>query len=302
MPLLYLAKVNLNSNIFDVYDKKLDISDVSSLIYNKISTDYNYVNKTKEKYLDSLGNDIVFHKESLYTFQEIEKNDEGIITGKLVRSFNKPSEKLDKETNKMVTKYVKEAVSIYFYFDVYKEMIAFCERQSFGYNQFMVAFTKLLNKCATPYEFEIFLQKDENMLEEKLKSLTCVQKVRATLIPPNSNEEDLNELTEELQYMIQCKDANATKLDLEYSSTNMNMESKIMKDIKKAVSSGYGDINATGLNSSGRLQTVRSSQDAAYTTHIHDNINKSDFNEESKNLILRFLTSKITKLTHRMEM
>lgn len=32
MPLLYLAKVNLNSNIFDVYDKKLKFDDVFDLI------------------------------------------------------------------------------------------------------------------------------------------------------------------------------------------------------------------------------------------------------------------------------
>lgn len=302
MPLLYLAKVNLNSNIFDLYDKKLNIDDVLSHIYDTFSINNNYINTTKEKYLDSLGNNVAYYKESLYTLQEIEKYNGGIITGKLVRSFNKPSEKLDEETNKMITYYVKEAVSIYFYFDVYAEMITFCERQSFGYNQFMVAFTQLLNKCATPYVFEVFLQKDKNLLEEKLNTLKSVQKVKATLIPPNSNEEDLNELVEELQYMAQCKDANATKLDLEYSSTNMNMDSKIMKDIKKAVSRGYGDINATGLNSNGKLQTVRSSQDAAYTTHIHENISKNDFNDESNGLISRFLASKLTKLTHRTEM
>lgn len=294
MPLLYLAKVNLNSNIFDVYDKKLDIKDVSKLIYDTISTNNNYINRAKEKYMDSLGNQIVFFKESLYSFQEIEKYDGEIITGKLVRTFNKPSEKLDEKTNKMVTYYVKESVSIYFYFDVYKEMITFCERQSFGYNQFMNAFAQLLNKCAMPYEFEIFLQKDEDLLEEKLKALKSVQKVRATLIPPNSNEDGLSELAEELQYMKQCKDANATKIDLEYSSSNMNMESKIMKDIKRAVSSGYGDVNATGINFSGRLQTVRSSQDAAYTAHIQENINKNDFHDESHNLIIRFLSKKIT--------
>ena len=32
MPLLYLAKVNLNSKIFDVYDKKLKIKDVCDKI------------------------------------------------------------------------------------------------------------------------------------------------------------------------------------------------------------------------------------------------------------------------------
>ena len=42
MPLLYLAKVNLNSNIFDVYDKKLKFDDVFDLIYKNIAdgTDY----------------------------------------------------------------------------------------------------------------------------------------------------------------------------------------------------------------------------------------------------------------------
>lgn len=300
MPLLYLAKVNLNSNIFDVYKKKLDIKNVSDFIYDKFSTNGNYMSRSNERYTDYLGNETVFIRESIYSFQEIEKLDDGIITGKLVRRFNKPSEKLDKETNKMVTHYVEEAVSIYFYYDVYKEMIAFCERQSFGYTQFTTAFMQLLNICALPYQFEIFLQKDKAVLEEKLKSLKTVQKVHATLIPPNSNEDGLEELTEELQYMKECIDANATKLHLEYSSSNLNMDSKIMNDIKKAVSSGYGDINATGTNQSGRTQIIKSSKDAAYTTHIQENINKEDFKDESKNLILRFLKNHI-KLTHRTE-
>lgn len=296
MPLLYLAKVNLNSNIFEVYDKSLDIEDVSKCVYDTFAVKNDYFDKSKEKYADPLGNQVEYYKESRYSFQELVKNDDGVITGKLVRSFNKPSEKLDVNTNKMVLDYVQENVSIFFYYDVYKEMITFCERQSFGYNQFMNAFTCLLNKCATPYEFEIFLQKDKDLLEEKLKSLASVQKIKATLIPPNSNEEDLLELREELLYMQQCQEANATKLELEYSSSSMNMESKVMKDIKTAVLRGYGDVNATGVNHSGRKQTVRSSQDAAYTMIIQENINEDDFKEESRNLMARFMVKLKTKL------
>lgn len=303
MPLLYLAKVNLNSNIFELYEKKLNIKDVTKLIYEKFSVTGDYLKRTKERYYDSLGNQNIFYKESVYSFQEIEKFDNGIITGKLVRSFNKPSEKLDETTNKMITCYITEATSIYFYFDVFNEMITFCERQSFGYNQFTTAFTKLLNRCVTPYKFEIFLQKDKDVLEEKLKTLTTVQKVHATLIPPNSNNEDgLNELAEELQYMSQCKETNATKIYIEYSSTNLNMDSKIMKDIKKAVSNGYGDVNATGISSNGKKQTISSSQDAAYTTYIQENVDKNDFKEESKNMISRFLSKTLINLSHRMEM
>lgn len=289
MPLLYLAKVNLNSNIFDVYNKSLSIDSVLEMIYRRFDVGDEFSNRSKERYIDAFGNPVEFFRESKYSFQEIKKLDKGIITGKLVRNFNKPSEKLDPNTNRMIETSVQETVSIYFYYDVFHEMITFCERQSFGYNQFMGAFAYLLNKIATPYEFEIFLQKDRDVLEEKLKTLVSVQQVRATLIPPNSNEDDLNELRNELLYMQQCQEANAIKVELAYSSSKMNMESKVMKDIKTAVSRGYGDVNATGINGNGRRQTVRSSQDAAYTVNIQDNIKETDFNEESHNMIVRFL-------------
>ncbi len=206
-----------------------------------------------------------------------------------MRTFNKPTESLDNVTKKMVTIYNKESVSIYFYYDVFKELITFCERQSFGYNQFSRAFAKMLNKCLPEYEFEIFLQKDRNLLDEKLRSLNTVQKVKAKLIPPNSNEDDIQELRAESDYMIQCEDLNAYKLNVEYVSDNMNMESKVMQDIKTAVSKGYGDMTVTGINRNNRLVTINSSQEAAFTNNIRENIGEADFIEESKSLIDRFL-------------
>ena len=150
MPLLYLAKVNLNSNIFDVYNKSLSIDSVLEMIYRRFDIGDEFSNRSKERYIDAFGNPVEFFRESKYSFQEIKKLDKGIITGKLVRNFNKPSEKLDPNTNRMIETSVQETVSIYFYYDVFHEMITFCERQSFGYNQFMGAFAYLLNKIATP--------------------------------------------------------------------------------------------------------------------------------------------------------
>lgn len=264
-------------------------------IYIRFFTETAYETKNKEKYNDSYGNLIHYVKESKYSFQEINKKADKIITGKLVRSFNKPTEKLDTTSNKMITIYVEESVSIYFYYDICNEMITFCERQSFGYNQFTNAFSYLLNKCVGIYEFEVFLQKDKNILEEKMKTFKTVQKIKATLIPPNSNEDDLRELRKELEYMQQCQDANATKMNLEYVSENMKMESKAMKDIMIAVSRGYGDVTAIGVNNNGRTQTISSSQDAAYTINIQENISEEDYIEESKLLIQRFLSKPVNK-------
>jgi len=195
----------------------------------------------------------------------------------------------------MVTIYNKESVSIYFYYDVFKELITFCERQSFGYNQFSRAFAQMLNKCLPEYEFEIFLQKDRNLLDEKLKSLNTVQRVRAKLIPPNSNEDDIQELRVESDYMTQCEDLNAYKVNVEYASDNMNMESKVMQDIKRAVLKGYGDMTVTGKNLNNRMVIVNSSKEAAFTNNIRENIGEADFIEESRGLIDRFLNSLIRR-------
>lgn len=294
MPLLYLAKVNLNSQIFEVYNNKLSIDEVSRQIYEKIANDTSYSDNEQRKYTDTYGNSAYYYRDSQYTFQEINKVN-NIITGKLVRTFNKPTESLDKITKKMVTIYNKESVSIYFYYDVFKELITFCERQSFGYNQFSRAFAKMLNKCLPEYEFEIFLQKDRNLLDEKLGSLKTVQKVKAKLIPPNSNEDDIADLRRESNYLLQCEDLNAYKLNVEYASDNMNMESKVMQDIKAAVLKGYGDMTVTGKNHNDRLVTINSSQEAAFTNNIRENIGEADFIEESQGLINRFLTNLIRR-------
>lgn len=164
-----------------------------------------------------------------------------------------------------------------------------------GYKQFLNAFTHLLNNYITEYEFEIFLQKNKDVLEEKINSFQSVQKVKATLIPPNSNFDDLHELHEELEYMKQCKDTNATKINIEYNSENMDMESKTMKDIRTAVSRGYGDITLFGINSNGKQQAISSSHDAAYTINIQENISKKDFHKESSNLILQFWNKFVNK-------
>lgn len=290
MPLLYLAKVNLNSNIFEVYENMLSIDKICNDIYDKINnSNICYESKETKKAQDSLGNIRQYESTSSYMFQEIYKfkneHNEKIITGKLVRTFDRASEEYDIKQKKMIEIHNDESVSIYFYYNVSSELIAFSERQSFGYNQFIRAFTYILNNTMEKFTFEIFLQKDEDVLQEKIEQLYVINKIKATLIPPNSNEDDLQELREELNYIQQFKDTNAIKVDFEYTSDNMNMESKTMQDIMKAVSRGYGDVTAVGKNNYGKKQKISSSLDAAYTLDIPDKLSKEEFNKESDGFI-----------------
>ena len=289
MSIMYLAKINLNSRIFDVYRDELKISDVTDRVYKKFNMEEVFSNTSNEKYTDSMGNTKRYVRKSEYRIVELDKKENMVITGKIVRAFNKLTEKFNKVSNKMEHITVEESASIYFYFDTKREMITFCERQSFGYNQFMKAFNAILNKCVPEYEFEVFLEKDPNLLEAKIKSLKVVNKIKATLIPPNSNEEDLQDLRRGLEYIGQCQDMNASKMNVEMSTTDkessLKMESKYMKDIFKAVSRGYGDVTAIGKNHNGREQVVNSNQDAAYTSIINDTLDKKDYNQEAKQFI-----------------
>lgn len=302
MPLMYLAKVNLNSSIFEVYENKLNISAVLDEVYQKLDVEKIYTELKKIEYNDSLGNKKSYLKESNYQFNDLRKISESkVITGKVVRSFKRPSEELDEKIGKIKEVFVDELISIYFYFDVKRELITFSTRQSFGYNQFRNAFNRLLNMSVSSYGFEVFLQKDENLLSEKIKGFKRVNRLMATLIPPNANEDDLEEFRNSLGYIGECQESNARKIKLEFIDADqergLNMEAKIMRDTVRAVARGYGDMTAYGTNYNDREQVMKSNQDAALTCVIKENILEDEFNDESGGFIGRFIANIIARRT-----
>ena len=292
MAIMYLAKINLTEGIFDVYDNKLNLDDVKQTIYDELDEKKTFSTSSSYKYRDSYGNTRRMPQLSKYSVKELTKFDNGVITGKLVRTFNKPTERIN-EYGKVLQSSHEETVSIYFYLDSKQEMIAFSDRQSFGYNQFMTAFAFILSKNTKKYKFEIFLQKDKGILEDKIRALKSIRNIKATLIPPNSNDKDLEEFRNSLQYMQDCRDTNANKFKMEMLTTDdrnsLKIDSKYMQDIFTAVSKGYGEVNTTGINQNGKRQTISSNQDAAVTRIIDDNLTEQEYNRESKSFICEWI-------------
>lgn len=297
MSIMYLAKVNLTKGIFDVYDQKINIDTVISEIYNKLTDSVVYNTSANYNYRDSMGNRKKMLQKSQYGITELEKHEDFIITGKVLRTYDKPAEEV--VNGKVKEIFAQENVSIYFYFDVKNELIAFSERQSFGYNQFMRAFEHILNKGMKGYKFEIFLQKDNDVLQQKLDELVIISAFKATLIPPNSNEDDLQMLRENLQYIADCKETNANKVKIEMQSidanTSLKRESRYMQDIMKAVSKGYGDITTYGIAQNGKRRIISSNTDAALTRVIDENMGKKSYDDEAKDFITAFLRGVINK-------
>lgn len=72
----------------------------------------------------------------------------------------------------------------------------------------------------------------------------------------------------------------------------MNIQAKLIRDVVKAVSSGYGDLTANGVNERDKAIMMKSNKDAAYTNIINEKISKVEYNKESEDFIERFKKSK----------
>lgn len=135
------------------------------------------------------------------------------------------------------------------------------------------------------------------IFKEKICKLKRINKVIATIIPPNANEDEIEELKNDSAELQGYEETNITKAKVEYSVSKysdqgLNMRSKLMQNAIKTVSLGYGDMNVHGVDANDKLSIIRANQDAAFTglTSDENNNNPSAFKKFAKGLIDRFLT------------
>ena len=293
MPYIYLSKVNYNSKIYDVYNKKIDLKDILNEVFDNLGKDQSliYDKVTTYVYEDSKGNK---HKNQIaekYFFNELEKNEtDKTISGYIIRQYPRYMEVFDENLKKMVSEFKKEACEIYFYFDVTNELIGFCTRNKFGYNQFNDEFKNLLQISCPNHGFEVFLKKDPNKVQDAIKNFKRIEKIIATIIPPNANSE-INDL---LNNASIPPNENISKAKLEYVASNLNengidKQGKLVQNLIKTVSSGYGDLNIHGKYNDDSDIVFKSNKDAPITTFIDDDSDKSTFISKVKMLILNLI-------------
>ncbi|MBZ6007548.1 hypothetical protein K1514_16780 [Paraclostridium bifermentans] len=293
MPYIYLSKVNFNSRIYDVHDKKLSLEKILDELYENINDNSkSYKKDSVCRYNDSLGKEHKKEVQEEYLFNKIKKDEsEKIITGDLVRINPRVISEFDKEKKDSVLIERNESTEIYFYFDVKNELICFCTRNKFGYNQFNEAFKNLLNLNVKGYGFEVFLKKDKGKVEEGIKRFKRVDKVVGTIIPPNANGSDIEELIKDSSMY---KAAKIKKARVEYeasteSSEGLDMRAPIMQQLVKSASNGYGDLNIHGRTNDDSDEVFRSNKDAAISTTIEEDYTEEDFIQRVKKFIIKFV-------------
>ena len=120
--------------------------------------------------------------------------------------------------------------------------------QSISRKNFVSYFQSLLNEYAHEVKFEVFLKTNSKALKDQIKRIDKVSKVDFTVVPPNSNEDEFNDLFPKNGGEI--KETRATKLQQTLSSSKkdegINMSASFLRRIVEAVSKGFGSIKVIG--------------------------------------------------------
>lgn len=310
MPKLLFAKVSINSKIYDVYEGKESIDKIMEDVFNKINDEEEYVKDLSVLIIDDDDNEKELYKTELYNFSDIERfhdNTNKYIIGKLIRRFPIYSEEFDPDTRKSEKViYSNNSSSILFYFDLKTEIITFCEKLRFGYNQFNDSFKSLLDIFIKDVGFEVYLIQDPFSIKERMDSAYKITKIKATFIPPNVNEEALKDL-----YNRNIKDMHNANITKRTSIFDVNPKSEkgIAKDAKMVeevinteeafnmYANGYGRLEVDGDNHDGSKFHYVSDENSPYQIVITNNekSNKNNFIDISKKGIISLLTKRTIK-------
>lgn len=268
MASIYYAKINVNKDIYKVYDKKASISEILErlLVADWQEKQYSYFLKEK--------NDEGKPKKEIVKFIHVDKFfDKRYIIGRLIKIYGDDIQHYDKEKDDLVDLSNDNlARSVAFYFDVKNEIVAFVYKQKFPARQFVNLFQKMINLIFGEDMFIVILKKNHGEFIDKIKKLEIVRSVRISLVPPNSNEKELSNLLPKNDKDL--KESNITKIGLEFSAPfskeGINISTSFFQKLIRAVTKGWGEMTIVGRSLTGRRERITSNINAPFKKTISD--------------------------------
>lgn len=233
----YVAKLNINGNIFT--DEKNFNKIKTELIPNRILS---FKNGNSKNYITQ--------KKKKYTFADIEKLDEDIIFGKIVKLFNRELENVNE--GKTLKKWEQDGKECKFFYSIENELFLLqkCDLYKGG--------NALLDIIAN------LIETDYNIGELKIKLLKTSQDIRKILIRDKIKEIQFNYIHPNDQTTLD--QFSQAMNSIEASTGNMTMKAAkekelvladkygnakpITQDMLKYINNGYGDIIAVKTDGS----------------------------------------------------
>lgn len=294
---MYFGKVNLvSSDINDVLAGKVSFNGILQNVIRALTdgTIFTYDRPIKVE-------DKMTSEEIEYSLAIIEK-DRSFIQGYIYKKSFIHYKDFNEDKKELDSKKVPNTEGIQFYYDAFREMIAYQRTQRFGYKEFLMAFEGIMNNACEQaelaYKFSLS-QYTEGIdlyeLKNVLKNEGPVQKLNIKYQIPNPEADLLEAIRLNKEKTIaEFEDANLTIKNVVYQSNSdvgINVESEMIEqelkniesmhsqiDAKKALQNGYVVVETTYVNG-----LTRSSADMRpVVKHIDDSF---DFRMEAENAI-----------------
>lgn len=262
---MYLAKLSMNSDIYDFYENR----NLFDNYLNKVYASINNITKIYDEYNNIYKfNTLLFDKDKL------------AITGRYSKIFNGDVESYDWEEDcprKINAKNLSSTVN--FYFDLNTQIIVYTASRDFGYKQFVEMFRKYVEKALGDEKVKVVVELliNDEELNEKIDKFKKIEQISFSIIPPNPpNLEEFNNLLGDRAEVI--RESQTTNYKETYLSSKKGIKkTNHFRNLISSIKNGYGNVTVKGENKNGRVETITSKDDAPKKININrkdkDNLN-----------------------------
>lgn len=276
---IYFAKMNINDEIYEVYEGKTNLTVLTKKIYSDI-------NNEKIIYDDFGGR---------YKFFDIDKKENLILTGRLGYIKKGVHSTYDPDNDTAIDIEDKNKIEYCtFYFDVSSEMIGFNTKIGLNNNKFLEIFSILIKEMSN-IGVVFILESDIGELEVSLNEIDVLKKIELKLVPPNGDKKEFKDLFSLDPDRYQEADITQVKQILSTRRADgLNKKSEAIRKMISGIGLGYAEGKFFGKKNNGELKEVSSKEDAPYTKIVPTDLNnnKSKIAEVSQEAIGDILASK----------
>ncbi|MBP2629871.1 MAG: hypothetical protein H6Q70_499 [Firmicutes bacterium] len=262
---MFFAKVNVNSNVYEICDKPEKLQEIIDNIIVKVNQDKTVV----------LGKDYKKDAGMVIKFIELQKDvSKQYISGQLIKIYREEILQYNENEDK-ITKLppIPLARTATFFFDARTERVGFTLGQYFGKDKFCEYFRKML-EAFSEVELNVGLILDEATLLEKMKRFKRIDSIAVDMVLPNPPaREELNKLFAGNAENLEEMNAHSYKQVFlsQKKGKGLNIDTKLVCTLTEGVSNGYGKMQITGTADSTENMVVNSSKDCPYKQPIRSN-------------------------------
>ncbi|WP_302804434.1 DUF4747 family protein [Schleiferilactobacillus harbinensis] len=251
---MYFAKMNVNEEIFEVYDGDKSISELTKKVFSGISSSVDIH--------DEFGGRIKFFDLDFDTTLLRVTGNLGYIKKGVHSSYDPETDDAIDTTDDNKIEYIS------FYFDVQNEILAYMSALALGRKKVLDYFERLIKKGSGVGV--VFIQAANiTDIQREILRFQRISKLVVRLVPPNGDKKDFEELASLSVDRIQ--ESNATKIEQSFQTqrkAGIKRDSALVQNYIKTTGLGYSELKFSGKDKTGNDLEISSNQNTPYTRNV----------------------------------